>query len=247
MKRILFATALIGATAISGGLSGASAADLPRKTVAPVYVQPVPIFTWTGFYVGINGGYIFEGGKSQVTGFGSSGGLKTMGDGFTVGGTLGYNYQINNFVVGLETDLNYVDLGKRVTTNFGAFSGTVSQDMSYLGTVRGRLGVAFDRVLIYGTGGLAYGNQEARTNITGLGGSFAGSKDSTRFGYTLGAGVEYAISNNWSVKAEYLYYDLGKVNYAAPQIAGAPVAGGFGTTKAENRGNLVRAGLNYRF
>jgi outer membrane immunogenic protein len=257
MKRLLASTtALATMVVIAGAVSSASAADLPRKSVPQQFVQPVPIFTWTGFYAGINAGYVFETGKSQLTGspallgtgLAPIGALKTMGDGFMVGGTLGYNYQIGNFVMGLEGDLSYVDLGKNVAGGFAPLTATLSQDMSYFGTVRGRLGIAFDRLLVYGTGGLAFGDSDAQTTITIPGSQWSGSKGDTKFGYTLGAGLEYALTNNWSVKAEYLYYDLGKSNYSSPLIAGpglgAPV---FGTTKAENRGNIVRAGINYRF
>jgi outer membrane immunogenic protein len=246
-------TAAIAASAAFGG--AALAADIPRKSAPVPFVQAVPIFTWTGFYVGLNGGYIFDGGRSTVTGspallatgFAPTGGSKTLGDGFTIGGTLGYNYQIGSFVAGLEADLNYVDLGKKSTSVIGSLSTTLSQDASYLGTVRGRLGVAFDRLLIYATGGLAYGDQDASTSISGLGRTWAGSKSTTRFGYTVGAGLEYAIDRNWSAKIEYLYYDLGKSDYTSPQITGAALPGVFGTTRAENKGNLVRAGINYRF
>jgi outer membrane immunogenic protein len=246
-------TAAVAASFLMAG--AASAADLPRKSAPQAFVQPLPIFTWTGFYVGINGGYVFDGGRSSLTGstgllatgLAPAGNVKTLGEGFTIGGTVGYNYQIGNIVAGLEADLNYVDLGKTVSTSIGGLTTTFSQQATYLGTVRGRLGVAFDRVLIYATGGLAYGDQDASTNLGGLGALWSGGKSTTRFGYTVGAGLEYAITNNWSAKVEYLYYDLGKADYTSPQIAGAVIPGVFGTTRAENKGNLVRAGINYRF
>jgi outer membrane immunogenic protein len=252
MRKSIISAAIAASAAFSGA---ALAADLPRKSVPQQFVQPLPIFTWTGFYVGVNGGYVFDGGRSTITGspallgtgFAPSGSAKTMGDGFTLGGTLGYNYQIGSVVLGLEADLNYVDLGKRVTTVIGPLSTTVAQEASYLGTVRGRLGYAFDRVLIYATGGLAYGDQDASTTITAPAAFWSGSKSTTRFGYTIGAGLEYAITNNWSAKVEYLYYDLGKADYTSPQVAGAVIPGVFGTTRADNTGNIVRAGINYRF
>jgi outer membrane immunogenic protein len=247
-------TASLAAVAATGLTAQALAADLPRRVepVAPIQ-QALPIFTWTGFYVGINGGYIFETGKSTITGspaflpLGPAGSLKTTGEGFTIGGTIGYNYQIGNFVAGLEADLNYVDLGKTVSTTIGGITTSVSQGPTYLGTVRGRLGVAFDNFLVYATGGLAYGDQDASTTVSGAGAFWSGGKNDTRFGYTVGAGVEYAFTRNWSAKVEYLYYDLGSVNYTSPQVAGAIIPGVFATTKAENRGNIIRAGVNYRF
>jgi outer membrane immunogenic protein len=250
------AAMLLGTVAALGIAGAASAADLPRKSPPQTFVQPLPIFTWTGFYAGVSGGYAFDSGKSQLTGTPGllatglvpTGKEKTLGDGFIIGGTLGYNYQVGQVVFGLEGDLSYVDLGKRVFGGTAPLAVTQSQDMSYFGTVRGRIGYAFDRFLVYGTGGLAFGEAKASTTIAGLGSLWTGSKSDTKLGYTLGAGVEYAFTNNWSAKIEYLYYDLGKQNYTAPLIAGPGAgAGVFGTTRAENTGNIVRAGLNYRF
>jgi outer membrane immunogenic protein len=250
MNKSIIAASL---AAIAVGGAPALAADLPRKSVAPV-VQALPIFTWTGFYVGLSGGYAFENGKSTIDGTPGllatglvPGATKTLGDGFLIGGTLGYNHQVGNFVFGLEADLSYVDLGKTQTTTLGGLTTTLSQDMTYFGTVRGRLGVAFDRLLVYATGGLAYADQDAVTNLSGLGGVWSGGKSDTRFGYTLGAGMEYALDRNWSAKIEYLYYDLGKANYTSPQVGGALIPGVFATTRAELKGNIVRAGVNYRF
>jgi outer membrane immunogenic protein len=235
MKNRFLRSTILGAVAVIGLASGASAADLPRKSVPQPFVQPLPIFTWTGFYVGINGGYLFDTGNSG-SGFGNT----SSRDGFSIGGTLGYNYQIGNVVVGLEGDLAYVEQNGRNSSAFGGFNGFGSNDMTYFGTVRGRIGYAFDRFLIYGTGGLAFADQKNNSNFGGFGGN---SNDDVKFGYTIGAGVEYALSNNWSVKAEYLYYDLGRSNnstfFAGP--------GGFTTNNTDNRGNLVRAGINYRF
>lgn len=254
-KTTLAASAATSIAALALAAGSALAADLPRKSVAMApAIQPIPIFSWTGFYLGLNGGYIFEGGKSSLVGspalLGTGltpGAAKTMGDGFTIGGTAGYNMQFGNLVVGLETDLNYVDLGRTSSTTLGGLTTTFSQESTYLGTVRGRLGVAFDRLLIYATGGLAYGDQDAGTSLSGLGRAWAGSKDSVRFGYTVGAGLEYAIDRNWSAKVEYLFYDLGKANYTSPLIAGPALPGVFGDTRAEVKGNLVRGGINYRF
>ncbi len=116
--------------------TAASAADLPRKTAPQTFIQPVPIFTWTGFYVGASAGYVFEPGTSTFNGVAPALALTgrrfdTLGDGFIIGGTIGYNYQITpNFVAGVEADLSYTDLGKTVTNGFV----TISQDMTYLGS-----------------------------------------------------------------------------------------------------------------
>jgi outer membrane immunogenic protein len=257
MRRILASTTIVSAITFSAVFSMAQAADIPRKSVPVVQpTQALPLFTWTGLYVGVNGGYAFQTGQSRLTGspgllatgFAPLGRANTLGNGFTVGGTVGYNYQIGNIVAGIEGDLNYLDLGKRVTSINGPLVTSTSQESTYLGTVRGRLGVAFDRLLIYGTGGLAFGDQKARTTISGLGSEWTGSKDDTRFGYAVGGGAEYALTNNWSAKIEYLYYDLGRRNFSSPLTSGAGAgAGVFGQTRAENNGNIVRAGINYRF
>jgi outer membrane immunogenic protein len=259
MKARLFtlaATAVVASTIMAGSTAPVLAADLPRKTVPQSFAQPLPIFTWTGFYVGLNGGYSFGNGTSAITGspglvgtgFAPGGNLKTVGDGFMLGATAGYNLQMGQFVVGLEGDLAYADLGKSVATSIGPLVTTLSQDMTYFGTLRGRFGVTFDRFLVYGTGGLAFGDQKSTTTISGLGSLWTGQKNDTRFGYTIGAGAEYAITNNWSAKVEYLYYDLGKNSVVAPLVAGPGAgAGVFGTSSNEARGSLVRAGVNYRF
>lgn len=241
MKTRLASGTILGAFAALAMVSAASAADLPRKSAPQTFVAPLPIFTWTGFYVGINGGYLFDTGNSRNTNFGF--GNSSSGDGFTIGGTVGYNQQFGNIVVGIEGDLSYVDQNRRNDNfffgNFGNNFG--SNEMSYLGTVRGRIGYAFDRVLVYGTGGLAFADQNNNNANFGFGG---GSNDEVKFGYTVGGGIEYAFTNNWSVKAEYLYYDLGSSRnntfFVGP-------AGGFFSNNSDNRGSLIRAGLNYRF
>jgi outer membrane immunogenic protein len=251
MTRTTFAAALAASTIAVGA---AQAADIPRGSPPPPVVQALPIFTWTGFYVGLNGGYIFETGKSTITGTPgllatglTPGPAKTLGEGYTIGAQAGYNYQIGAFVAGIEADINYVDLGKTVVSTAGGLSTTLTQNTSYLATLRGRLGVAFDRVLIYGTGGLAMGDLDATTSLSGLGAAWTGTKSEVKFGYAVGAGLEYAITNNLSAKLEYLYYDLGKQDFASPQIAGAVIAGVSATTRAENKGSIARIGLNYRF
>ncbi|GLK86550.1 outer membrane protein [Ancylobacter defluvii] len=185
----------------------ASAADLSYP--APTaYAAPVPVFTWTGFYLGANAGYGWgEADFSDDT------------NGFLGGIQAGYNWQFagSPLVVGIETDLQATNIE----------SPTFSLD--YFGTVRARLGWAVDQFLIYGTGGFAYGR--GNYEVAGL------SNKQTNTGWTIGAGGEYAFSPNWSVKAEYLYVDLGTETYDT--IAG-PLD--IGTTA-----NILRLGVNYKF
>ena len=216
MKKFL----LSGVAALGLIAAGAaSAADLPSRkgpVVAPVYV---PVFTWTGFYVGANAGYGW--GNVNLNGWANNIGDL---DGFVGGGQVGYNYQIGQFVVGLEADIQGADLG----TGRDVFGDSVKTE--YFGTVRARVGVAFDRFLPYVTGGWAYGN--VKTSIPGL----AFSSDRTHTGgWAVGAGVEYAFTNNLIGGVEYLYVDLGEKN-----ILGAG-------TKVGTDFSVVRARLSYKF
>jgi outer membrane immunogenic protein len=222
-KYLLSSVAALGLVAAGA----ASAADLPSRkgpVVAPVYA---PIFTWTGFYVGVNAGYGF--GNYDVKGAVTN----TIGDpdGFIGGAQVGYNYQFGQFVAGLETDLQYSDMKSSRANLIG---GTNKGELEYFGTVRARFGVAYDRFLPYITGGFAYGQN--KVTVSGLG--ISTSDDNTHFGYTVGAGLEYAFTNNLTAKIEYLYTDLGEKRYFS--------AAGVGT-KIGNDFSVVRAGLNYKF
>jgi outer membrane immunogenic protein len=215
MKRFLLATT--GMLAL--GVVAAQAADLPRAMpakAAPVY-SPVPVYNWTGPYVGINGG----GGWGHAS-EAFSGTSHTISGGLA-GATLGYNWQMGQAVFGIEGDIDWTNI--RGSAACGLTSCETRNH--WLGTVRGRLGYAFDRFMPYVTGGLAVGDIDH--TITGV-----GSSRETKAGWTLGGGIEAAIANNWTAKLEYLYVDLG---------SGASVAG----SDTNFRTNIVRAGLNYRF
>jgi outer membrane immunogenic protein len=201
------------------------AADLPRPAYkAPIYTAP---FSWTGFYVGLNGGYGW--GKSSWTStLGTTGDFNTTG--YLFGGTLGYNLQTGVWVWGLEGDLDYSTI-KGSTTTFCGAPGCETRN-TWLGTARGRIGYAWDRFLPFITGGAAFGG----IKMTPAGGV---SETKTKLGWTLGAGVEYAFMGAWSAKLEYLYVNLGKTTC---DIATCGVA-----TDVDFRSNIVRLGLNYRF
>ncbi len=215
MKKYLLASvAALGLVAAGA----ASAADLPSRkgpVVAPVYV---PAFTWTGFYVGANAGYGW--GNVNANGFANVGDL----DGFVGGGQVGYNYQMGQFVVGLEADLQAADLSS------GNNLGLVRVKTDYFGTVRARVGVAFDRFMPYITGGWAYGN--VKTSIPAL--AFSSDRSHTG-GYAVGAGLEYAITNNLIAGVEYLYVDLGEKSILNTG------------TKVGTDFSVVRARLSYKF
>ncbi len=219
MKHVFLASlALIALT------GAAAAADLPRAP-APYYKAPyaAPYYNWTGFYLGVNGGGGF--GRSS---WDSTGGFDLTGA--LAGGTIGYNYQYGRAVIGTEGDIDWS--GMKGSTTAGCAAGCQTSD-SWLSTVRARLGYAADRFLPYVTGGAAFGDIQASRP------GFAGSS-TTNAGWTVGAGIEFAIAGNWTAKAEYLYVDLGKFNCGISCGAAATDNVSFTT-------NLVRAGVNYRF
>ena len=223
MKRLTFA-ACAGLLAVTMA-APSFAADLPRPAYkAPIYTAP---FSWTGFYVGLNGGYGW--GKSSWTStLGTTGDFNTTG--YLFGGTLGYNLQTGVWVWGLEGDLDYSTI-KGSTTTFCGAPGCETRN-TWLGTARGRIGYAWDRFLPFITGGAAFGG----IKMTPAGGV---SETKTKLGWTLGAGVEYAFMGAWSAKLEYLYVNLGKTTCG---IATCGIA-----TDVDFRSNIVRLGLNYRF
>lgn len=225
MKRFLLA---MGAGLMAVSMASPSvAADLPRPSYkAPMYVAPY--FSWTGFYVGINGGYGF--GKTNWSNvFGSSGDFDVKGG--MVGGTVGYNLQTGAWVWGLEADLDYSWMRGSATNAFCGVEGCETRNR-YLATGRGRIGYAWDRFLPYITGGLAYGD----IRMTPVAGT---SETKSKLGYVLGGGVEYAFLGAWSAKAEYNYVDLGK---ATCGVATCGV-----DTDVKFKTHLVKLGVNYRF
>jgi outer membrane immunogenic protein len=236
---------LVGAATIL--TCAAHAADLPRS--APPLLLPLPpAFTWTGFYAGVNAGYVSGTGGSgfndptygTVTGGGRSGG-------FGGGGQFGYNYQFtpgSGLVVGVETDIQ----GLTAPKPDAAYLGTtpyysVRPNLDYFGTVRGRVGYAFDRVFVYGTGGFAYGGGSRSAYASAYPYTLS---DTTRTGYAVGGGIEYAFTQKLSAKVEALYLHLGRGAAAATYYStGTPAY--YGTGREEADFAVVRAGLNYRF
>lgn len=240
---------------------GAQAADLPRK--APIAAPIVaPMYNWTGFYVGVHAGYGWSDIDAATTflptpaAFGADN--FTYGydaDGFLAGGQIGFNYQIANWLLGIEADISWADINGGATVAPMTFLGaplagsfhTSSFDMNWFGTLRGRLGFTANQLLVYVTGGLAFADIDyaARTFFAPGAFDYVGSGSSTEAGWTLGGGVEWAFAPNWSAKFEYLYYDLGDTTIIQNPVAPNPpfqVA-----TNFDNAGHIVRIGLNYRF
>lgn len=201
--------------ALGMAATSASAADLPRKA-PPAYYAPA--FSWTGFYAGINGGY------GWTTSFPSK------ADGAVYGGQLGYNWQIGSFVVGLEGDFQGTSIKYSETVAPGVIG---EAKIPAFATVRGRVGYAWNSLLLYATGGWAYTQSKASLSAGGL----SISDSSWGSGYAIGGGVEYALWDRWSVKGEYLYLKSGDTTLT---LAGF-------TQSIDYKYNVVRAGLNYRF
>ncbi|WP_342110307.1 porin family protein [Methylobacterium sp. SI9] len=285
MKTLLLASTVLVSTAVA-----ASAADLPRRAAPPPTFTPVPVFTWTGFYLGVNAGYGFDANNRRTTNYNLPAGSvvgsedtagvisvrnRANNDGFSGGAQIGYNYQFtpgSGVVIGFEADAQYVDFARRSNgtqdyvglgypgaafTRPRAYVATSGNGLDYFGTVRGRLGYAFDRTLVYATGGYAYGSGQDDQNFAGR-----RFRDSFRTGYAVGGGVEYALptdsflnffhSSAVTLKVEGLYVNLDRQKNAAagvyvpsllPPNGVAYLNGGAAKTEFA----VVRAGVNYKF
>lgn len=225
MKRlcVAFCVAFLGLVSFA---EVAAAADLARRAPLPYYPPPpvVPVYNWTGFYVGLNGGGAFGSSKWDSTNsFNIDGGL--------IGGTIGYNYQAGQAVFGVEGDVDWADISGSTTT--ACVPGCKTSD-SWLATIRGRLGYAAGRFMPFVTGGGAFGDIRATTP-----GLPTASKDNA--GWTLGGGLEAAIAGPWTAKVEYLYVNLGKFN------CGLNCGAGLTVDNVSFHTNIIRAGVNYRF
>jgi outer membrane immunogenic protein len=251
-----FRFAALAAVAVFGFFSAASAADLPAK--APRAPVAAPAFSWTGFYLGIHAGYGWSNSTATVTD--SSGtlapaSLDQNGDGFIGGGQIGYNWQFApNWVVGVEADISGTGIrnttivqGADIAGNlFFGFNQMAERDVKWLASVRGRLGYAVDRYLIYVSGGAAWADVDYTA-----GPAWGNLYNPVTFnhnssGWTLGGGFEYAFTNNWTARLEYLHYDLDGATIANPSGGALP---GFAATQTWDRNviDVVRAGVNYKF
>lgn len=243
----------LGGAALFAFVSGALAADLPSIKGPPVYAPPPPTLSWTGFYAGINGGY--AGDRVAYDRYGGHSGLTeaqaVTSGGFLGGGELGFNYQFagSNFVIGGETDFEGSTV-KAVADEVSpsGYSNAVAAPnatkLDWLGTARARLGMAFGNVLPYVTGGFAYGHLDQYRSESGTSPYDNWSIGSTATGWTAGAGIEYAITRNLSVKTEYLFVDLGKRGYQTPyDVLNDPTV----EHTSHLTLNVVRAGLNWKF
>jgi outer membrane immunogenic protein len=259
-----FLLASVGAMALTG--SAAFAADLPSRAPPPVYLPPVPIFTWTGFYIGGQVGGAWGSGGGNFTAFDPVTGTfvdisrSNNPSGVIGGGHLGFDYQLpgwnwfssSGVVIGVEGSVDGASLSKTtVVTLPGIFgnSGTLAarSSLDIQGSIRGRLGIAWDRVLIYATGGVAFGGINTDFAFSGVdeaGVAVFGStsRSNSRTGWTVGGGIEYALTNNWSIGAEYRFTDFGSINRGA-----VLPDGGFFSARRRLEENQVQARITYKF
>jgi outer membrane immunogenic protein len=215
------------------GLAAAApalAADLPyRQGPPPVEAPIVPLFTWTGIYLGGQIGYGW--GTDTLTVFPAGFGTNFTPNGIVGGAHAGYNYQINQFVAGIEGDIE----GTGISRTFSPGGVIYNTKIPVQGSIRGRLGVAFDRVLLYATGGAEFAGFD--TSYSGI-----ATASHSRVGWTIGGGIEYAVTSNWSVRAEYRYTDFGHFTDITP------IAFGIGSSVTHHETeNAVRAGFSYKF
>ena len=267
----MLASKKVAAAALLASAAGAAhAADLPARVAPAPYVAPVPIFTWTGAYFGINAGAAFDNKQEFTTTANRTDGIgntRFSDSGFSAGGQLGYNYQLGNFgglggfggpggglVVGFEADAMYMDTSKSINVLQNNGTASFRSGLNFLGTARGRLGFAFNQFMIYGTGGFAYGNVNSRVVSVFNGVSDLQRQSGFNTGYTYGGGIEYALPTNSflnffkssavTLKAEYLRYELDSTNLRDTSVNTVNLQPGL---KVKNEGNLARIGLNYKF
>jgi len=267
--RILVSTIAVLALAAA---SSALAADLPVNAPAPVMA---PVWNWTGFYVGLNGGYSLGRSSRDLNFFNPLNGVSIVSangagrelNGGVFGGQLGYNWQTAPWVFGIETDAQWTGQTGGTTalcpvagcfpalTAARAGGGTaaaLTDKLEWFGTFRGRGGVLMTpSVLLYVTGGLAYGSVQTEVGLsgftaTGIPVTAVASRSSEKFGWTIGAGIEAMFAGNWSAKIEYLYMDLGSISNSVvlPTAAGFPLGANVTSRVTDS---IIRAGINYHF
>jgi outer membrane immunogenic protein len=233
----------VGVLALAGMSLPSAAADLRTPPPAPV-MAPVPLYNWSGLYIGghigglwadkdwtdVTFGVPFDDGSSDVSGF-------------LAGGQIGFNWQAANWVFGVEFDASWTnaDGSHGCLFNVGL---TCQTEINWLSTATGRIGYAFNNVLLYVKGGFAWMNEDYSQLITGTGSVLALAEDESRTGWTVGAGVEYGFTPNWSLKLEYNYMDFGNDTFDLV-IPGTGTI--FTVADIDQQVHVLKGGINYRF
>jgi outer membrane immunogenic protein len=239
MRKCLGIAGAFAAAISLGAMDAATAADMPTK--APIYKAPAAVqYDWTGFYAGLQGGgawgtvpnsFTIAGITTSQPSYKTSGGL--------IGAHAGYNWQTGSFVYGLVTDIEWAN----IKGDDGGLSGVTDKlENNWRGSLRGRVGMAWDRLLVYATGGLAFGNLKYSLNAVAPASGSTGAS-ATDAGWTLGGGAEYAFLPAWSAFVEYRYTDFGSHTpaFAATTFSVAQ------TVDYSYRDNAVRGGISYHF
>lgn len=239
--------------------SGAALALIASQARAADVSEP-PAYDWSGFYLGLGAGYAFDSSKSVGLTFSAKDTGLSLKDadlgsldigGIVGGGQAGYNYQIDSVVLGIVGDIQAGSIDDSLSDTIsetgdgfgGDFQG--SSDVSVFGTLRARMGYAFDRIQFYGTGGLAWGQTDYE--LSGLlsdDSTFKIKESNTDIGWTVGAGAEYAVTDSVVLGVEYLYVDLGSEKLSAPVNGKTNVDA---KTDVDTNFSLIRATLNWKF
>lgn len=240
MKKLILA--IVSSAAFAGA---ASAADLAARPYTKAPPAVAAVMTWTGFYVGVQGGGAW--GSSDEVFFGAPNNPTFLGtqkydtSGGFAGGVAGFNWQSGAFVLGIEADYHWADIsGRSSVINVGPANDTYFTHLRSFGDIKGRLGYAAGPTLWFVSGGAAVGDIQHRYDDPVVPSNTFITND-TRWGYTVGAGVEYKFAPSWSAKLEYNYIDLGKstINYTAPPT--------LNRSEWDDTFHTVKAGVNYHF
>jgi outer membrane immunogenic protein len=241
MKLRVFVGGAVYAAGLALCIGSAAAADLPPPPtpapVAPVAYAPAAIYNWTGFYIGGHAGAGFADSSWTDPFTGASNSFST-GAGFLGGAQVGANYQWRMLVLGVEGDFSWTGLGLK-GTGTDSIGDTIGTNTNWTSTVAGRVGAAFDRLLVYGKGGVAFAQDQS--TLTDLSSSSA-STTFMRTGWTAGAGLEYGITQNWSAKLEYDYLAFG----SQPLSFSTALQPTY-TSNASLNIQEIKAGINFRF
>jgi outer membrane immunogenic protein len=219
MKQFLVPSIVLSAFVVSSAM----AADLPIRKGEPAPPPAAAIFDWSGIYVGGHIGYGYA--DADIAGLAQP--LRLESEGFLGGAQGGWNYQTGRFVLGAELDFSFAD----INSNNSNVTGNVSSSTPWLATATTRLGYTWDRFLVYGKVGAAFAQFDY--NVNNL------TASETLVGFTVGTGLEWAVSGNWSAKAEYNYLDFGRsaVNFDNSNVS----------LDIDQRISVIKAGVNYRF
>lgn len=246
-KLLLITTAFVAVGAVATMMGAAFAADLPNIKGPPVYAPP-PVWSWTGCHVGANLGYGWQRNHAYDPNVPADAGTDT-GDGIVGGGQLGCDYQVGSLVLGIQGSFDGAGV-KGSHLYPGSSTETLGFNTSWLATETGRIGYAvLPQALLYFKGGLA----EARIGYTDVDPTLSatspywGSASATRIGWTIGGGVEYALTPNWSIFVEYDYMDFGSHNTTLAYTSPIPAAATPYTYNETHNLQTILAGVNYKF